>query len=253
MKRIVSLSIAAMGVMSMSAHAASITNNIPSYPSNSSVKQSVINLYCQISADQFYQSKLILIDTDSAKYDFALTTAHGLQSGNKTSYDGCFIRDSRGQRLNVLDAHIAQDFKPGAPTDWAVLKLDKIKKDAVRRYSVTIIGQDAPKNDETIPVSFPKARGLNFNIQNCHAMASEAVGLSNAKILTHNCRVIKGQSGSPVVVRYENQDLLIGVHIGKAWVYRSPVTKKPEHLGYFRVIDEDMIREVNAAIRSFAK
>ncbi len=233
------------------AHASSITTDSQSYTAASSQAPSVLNLYCQASSKQFYQSKLVLLESGSKDYDFALTTAHGIQRGEYSGFESCFIRDSQGQRRNVLDAYIAKGYKAGGPSDWAVLKLAKIRQSVNRRYEFTIVGEHAPEGHETIPISFPKARGINYNTQLCQALPSEAVAVKNAQILAHNCRVLKGQSGSPIVTRSKDKDLLIGIHLGKAWVFRSPITQKPEHMGYFRLIDEDMIKEINSAVRSF--
>jgi len=239
--------------MLTSAHAASITTETRTFTQASSQAQSVINLYCQASQNQFYQSKLILIDTRSEKYDFALTTAHGIQKIGPYDHKSCYIRDNRGEKLSVLDVYSANGYEPGTSTDWAVVKLDKLENTTIIRHTVTVIGNSSPINNEAIPITFPKARGINFNIQDCQALSSETIGLKAETILAHNCRVIKGQSGSPVIAQSENRDLLIGVHLGKAFVYRSPITKKPEHMGYFRLIDEDMIFEIDAAIRSLGQ
>lgn len=212
---------------------------------------STFNLFCRASDHLFYRSKVVFIRSTSAKFDYALTTAHGLEKGISDQFDTCYVRDSSGQPLKLITAYFAKGYKPGTSTDWAIIKLNKVDDKTVTRYKLHLPENSAFRNQENISVSFPKARGINDKFQLCSTLPSEFLGLANPKILSHDCRVIAGQSGSPILKQHDAEDVLIGVHLGKAFVYRSPISQKPEHLGYFRVIDQEMVHEINIAVRSF--
>lgn len=211
------------------------------------------NLYCQAFDDKFYRSKLVLIQTTSQHFDYALTTAHGIEKGQYDRFSSCFIRHSSGEKVNLVDVYIPDDYKAGTQSDWAVIKLEKVKQKHVARFKLHVEDSEQFSHGKSIAVTFPKARGINDMSQNCRAMSSAYLGVRNEQILAHNCRAIGGQSGSPVFVKYEAEDMLIGIHLGKSFVYRSPITRKPEYLGYFRVIDKDMIAEINHAVASFTQ
>jgi hypothetical protein len=63
-------------------------------------------------------------------------------------------------------------------------------------------------------------------------------------LFAHNCRAWQGHSGSPILLRIEEQLLLVGLHIGTRWVVEQPGTVK---LG--RYLDASILNAIALAAR----
>lgn len=213
-------------------------------------RPSVLTLSCPASENEYYQSKISLLATDSKQYDFALTTAHGIVQGLDPNGQLCFVTDIQGERRELLKVAFAEGYRPGTSTDWAVLKLKKVKAHSYTRFALAEIESNVLSNNEPLAVSFPKAIGIGYNTQSCKIYPSEMLGIETPSILSHDCRVVPGQSGSPIAVVKDDESILVGMHLGSAFTYRSPITLQPEHMGYFRSIDPEMHKEIIHAIET---
>ena len=235
------------------AHASSLIESLEPEVVEFPLQLSAMTLSCPAAEGQYYQSKIALLESGSEQHDFALTTAHGVVQGLDPAGRSCFVIDMKGKRRHVLGAYFAEGYEPGTSTDWAVLKLKKIKANSYTRFALAEIESDVLVSNGSVDVAFPKAIGIGYNTQPCKVYPSEMLGIPHSKILSHDCRVVGGQSGSPISVTRNEEFLLIGVHLGSAFSYRSPITHQPEHMGYFRSIDLEMHEEIVSAVEMLSQ
>ncbi len=231
---------------------ASTPVSIEALNANPSNNTSVLNLYCRDDDGRYFQSRIALINSSDPKADYAITTAHGFTPTNGKHLTNCYVRSFK-HVYKLTDVFIANDFKPGSATDWAIIKLPRITKNDIVRYKLpefSLPSQNAFKQQANI-VTFPKARGLGHNSQTCLSLPGAYVGIIESNVLAHDCRVTGGQSGSPLATSYLGQDVLIGIHLGQSFIVQSPVTLRPERMGYFRFFDRVMVENIDTAIKEF--
>ncbi len=212
-----------------------------------------MSLYCPAGNGEHYGSKVALMETDSRDFDYGLTTAHGIKQSLFENGESCFVLGLKGQPIFVEGAVLSPDYKAGSSSDWAVIKVRKIEKADYIRFSLAIIDAHLLSDNDHLEVTFPKARGLGYSHQSCRVYSGMRLGMSNTNILTHDCRAIPGQSGSPVSVAQADKNYLLGIHLGRAFIYRSPVTEKPENMGYLRRIDLEMGLAIETAVESLSE
>lgn len=216
---------------------------------------SVLALYCHHSGNSYYQSRVAMVQSADRGKDYGLTTAHGLINQLGSVMENCFLRDFQGGRYPIANVYIPSDFIAGTSTDWAVLSIDRITVPGLVRFKLPEFSSDREKEIKvtTTSVTFPTARGLGYSGQTCMALPAAYAGLTADNILVHDCRAIGGQSGSPISTSHHDEDVLMGIHLGKSFVFKSPITKKPEHYGFFRFIDQDIVDDIQLALRSMEK
>jgi len=213
---------------------------------------SVLALYCQISGKTYYQSRVALLQSPDAKYDYGITTAHGLVHQDGHELENCYVRDFSGGQFRLEKSFIPANYLAGSSSDWAIISLKKIKSKALLRYSLPAFSDNVERQirGSATTVTFPSGRGLGFNGQVCLALPGAFAGVIDENILVHDCKAISGQSGSPISTTYGSEDVLLGIHLGKSFVIKSPITKKPEYLGFFRFADQALVAEITIVVRS---
>lgn len=234
-----------------SVYASDIVSNSDQIKAIPTSSPSLLTLACPISEQQYYQSKVVILASGSKQYDYGLSTAHGIINDDIANPKTCYLKRADGQIVELLDVHYSSRRKgTRSSADWVVLKLEKVNQTRLTRYNLINFSDLDPEQarDFTLDVTFPKAIGLGYNNQQCAILSAEAIGMKDENIRAHTCRVMPGQSGSPVSTTIENVSVLLGIHLGKAFVYRSPISGKAENLGYFRVIDSRMIAEIQNVV-----
>ena len=181
-------------------------------------------------------------------HDIAITTGHGLIDEKGKVIPGCEIRGPSGEIYAVETIKLAPGFKPGTPTDWAMLTFKKMHNEQVERYALTrdVSGTDVEKlAARNMQVLFSTARGLPQNGQNCDLFPRKYAGMTKAQhqgLLAHTCRAIPGQSGSPVSVIRDGRPILLGIHIGNAFVLEVEGAEQlPRFYGYMRAVDTALV------------
>ena len=220
-------------------------------PSNT---PSAINLYCHDGDESYYQSRIALFRSKNKTSDYAVTTAHGIGAAKNASLENCHVQ-LFDKKYALQDVYIPENYVAGKSTDWAIVRLPRIKESNVTRYTLPQFlnhSQDVFQHEPNL-VTFPRARGLGFNMQTCLSLPSIFAGIEEKNILAHDCDVIAGQSGSPLSISQNGEDILIGIHLGKSFMLKSPLTKRPANFGYFRFFDDEIVREIDSVLRGFQK
>lgn len=232
--------------------AASTPVTIEALNANPSNTTSVLNLYCHNDDGQYFQSRIALIKSSDPNSDYAVSTGHGFTPTNGKSLTNCHVK-SFGKSYQLSGIHIANAFVPGSATDWAIIKLPRIRDAGIVRYKLPNFSKPSQLafQHQANLVTFPKARGLSHNSQTCLSLPAAYAGIKETNIMAHDCRVIAGQSGSPVAASHNGQDVLIGIHLGQSFILQSPVTRRPESFGYFRFFDQKMVQDIDLAVRNF--
>jgi len=247
-----------------------ITHSVGDEPTKSQVLNNTgdgINallLNCKISEQTYKRSfasvlQLTIEDSAKNKYDVAITTGHGLVGDDGELLDNCFVSYPGSEKFPVTDAKLAPNYKPGTPSDWAVITFPKIENESLIRYSVgeNISQKTFQDFAELRPsVLFSTARGLPVNGQDCEIEPRRFAGLRHQNFigfLSHTCRAIAGQSGTPISVVRNQEPILIGVHIGSSMVYGYPTINTPlYHRGYMREIDTEFMAEFSKILTSLS-
>lgn len=208
----------------------------------------MLTLKCRADEGKIQLSRASLLNIPQEligkKTDVALVSGHGL-----TLDTPCWVQDFEGNSRKVLKFKIAKNYKAGTDTDWGLIYFDTIPTKSVIRYPLLPYKADSPLD---MSVQFAAARGLPVNSQSCELKAvSLKIGdAENAQnLLTHNCRAIAGQSGTPVTLQSATTEKLIGFHMGHLWMTKSPISGRPNRLGYIRPFDQAMIDDIKAMLR----
>ena len=193
----------------------------------------------------------------SNKMDIARTTGHGLVDAEGELIKDCFVYGPRGRKFKVRAIKMAPNYKEASATDWAVLVFDRIKAPGLTRYQVdpTLSLLEFEKlASERADVKFSKARGILENHQECNLYPRRNASLLGKQfdgIVPHSCKAIAGQSGSPVSVAGIENDIVIGIHLGKS--FSLPITNVTDRAGWFgfmRIIDDAFLRDLNEIVKS---
>ena len=214
---------------------------------------SALRVSCLVSKGKNRKSFAAVLKIETApdkkqKFDVAITTGHGLVDKRGNLLNNCSVSYPGSEKYPIKLTKLANNFKPGSPTDWAVIVFTKIKTDNLTRY---YFGTDVSRRtidafaESKLPVVFATARGIPVNGQTCKIEPRRFAGLAKKRyigLLSHNCRAIAGQSGSPISVFQQNTPILIGIHLGNSMIYGYPTMNTPLHYkGYFRSIDEEFM------------
>lgn len=214
---------------------------------NGSTPTHAIFLKCRVSDHFTYLSKGAILalppELRITDRDFALVSGHGVVSD-----DACFVSDFLGNSEKATLVSLAENYEAGTDTDWALISFKKIKGSHIQRYDVDNYAEDLTILHDGL-VSFAQARGLPENNQQCRIAEVIPEGLGeNGTILSHDCRAIGGQSGSPITQIINGRHRLIGLHIGSGWTLKSPITGKPGRVNFMRSYDEKMSSEIKQAL-----
>lgn len=199
----------------------------------------MMRLQCFNSAMASLHSRIAVLETKDPIYDYALAVGHGLPPERP-----CDVHDFSGISARVDIIRYAKNYEPGAQTDWAIVRFPRIDNPQLVRYALTPF--EDFENLEGLEVQFARARGLPRNTQSCSLSVLEFN--PSLKRISHNCRGVPGQSGSPVTRLVEGESRLVGLNIGQLWMIESPRTGRPDRKGYINIFDEKMLAEVKTLI-----
>lgn len=204
-------------------------------------------LKCETTGVFLLNSRVSVLETSEISnrrdYDYGLVTGHGAPLKHP-----CFVQDFMGNKKKVRGIWHSPNFDPGTDSDWAVISFKKMKTSNLVRYPLKV----TQTNWHDQPVNFAAARGLPNNNQLCKISElhfPKKTETKKRKVVTHNCRSIPGQSGSPLTTRIHETETLVGFHIGRIWMLSAPDTMKPGERGYLRVIDQDIVSQISNIIQ----
>ena len=199
----------------------------------------MLRLLCEGAGADFLQSRFAVLDVGDPVYDYGFATGHGVPPERP-----CAVKDFAGQTRSADMIHLADGYKAGEKTDWAIIRFDKISTKDLVRYELE------PLEDMTVleeaEFSFAQARGLSENAQNCKLSVLD-FGEGRRRV-THDCRAIPGQSGSPLTRVIDGTHRLVGLHIGHLWMLDSPATGRPDRTGYINLLDRETVHQIEAVI-----
>jgi len=202
----------------------------------------MLRLECSNGDGTVAMSRAAVLDIGDEKHDFAFTTGHAIPSERP-----CVVKDFAGAQSAVTLIRLADEYKSGEPTDWAVIKFDKIQTKGLVRYTLDPVEDlDALKEKEFI---FARARGISANSQKCSLTILDFS--EDYRRVVHDCRAIPGQSGSPITRLVDGEPMLVGLHIGHLWMLESPVTGRPDRKGYINLLDQKTVDEIESVINSY--
>ena len=199
----------------------------------------MLRLICEGTEKNGSQSRLAVLDVGDAKYDYGFATGHAVPTERP-----CVVKDFNGRQQSVNLIHLADDYKPGETTDWAIIRFDKIATKSLVRYELEPI-EDLDLLDEA-RFSFAQARGLSENAQPCRLTLLDFTNGRNR--VTHDCRAVPGQSGSPITRVVNGTHKLVGLHIGHLWMFKSPETGRPDRKGYINLLNRKTVGEIETII-----
>lgn len=199
----------------------------------------MLRLICSGSQGEGLQSRIAVLDIGDPIYDFGIATGHAVPPGRP-----CEVKDFEGQKRPVSLVHIAENYQMGESTDWAVIRFDKISTDLLVRYKLKPL-EDLGALEHT-RFSFATARGLSENAQKCRLSILDFENGPNR--VTHDCRAVPGQSGSPITYLSNGEHTLVGLHIGHLWMVKSPETGRPDRKGYINLLDVETIQDIQSVI-----
>jgi len=199
----------------------------------------MLRLFCEAQDGSTFQSRVAVLDINDGKYDFGFATGHAVPDSRP-----CTVKDFSGGQSSVSLIRLADGYKSGASTDWALIRFDKINTKGLVRYTLDPIEDIADLLNEEF--SFAQARGLSENAQKC-SLSILDFSEDNRRVV-HDCRAIPGQSGSPIIRLVEGRPMLVGLHIGHLWMIQSPITGRPDRKGYINLLDQKTVGAIESII-----
>ena len=202
----------------------------------------MLRLFCEGAGDNFQQSRLAVLDIGDPIYDFGFATGHAVPSERP-----CAVKDFSGNSRAVNLIELADGYQAGESTDWAIIRFEKISTKGLVRYQLDPVG--AAVSLKTEKFSFAQARGLPENAQTC---TLSELDFDNGRYrVTHDCRAVPGQSGSPITRISNSKHKLIGLHIGHLWMFKSPETGRPDRKGYINLLDAETVEQIDSLIAEY--
>ena len=199
----------------------------------------MLRLICEGTDQQHLRSRIAVLDIGDPKYDFGFATGHAIPIERP-----CAVRDFDGREQSVDLIQLAEGYQAGDKTDWAILRFEKISTKQLVRYKLEPVEDLGPITEQSF--SFARARGLPENAQSCKL---DVLNFNNGQYrITHDCRAVPGQSGSPLTRIVDGEHKLVGLHIGQLWMFKAPDTGRPDRRGYVNLLDRDTISEIQGII-----
>lgn len=204
----------------------------------------MLRLMCGTSGKNIERhSRVAVLHTPDQDYDYGLTTGHGVPLDRP-----CIVRDFEGRLRSVISIQYAPNYKSGTNDDWAVIKFKPIKTPRLVRFEMEPIEANSAING--LQVNFARALALPENFQNCQL---ELLNFKSQKQwVSHNCRSIPGQSGSPISISKDGEEKLIGLNIGRLWLIKNPNTGRPSRNGYVFLLNTETVEKIEKTILSLS-
>jgi len=239
-------SLGAIGTTSLT-YASTTTQNPSDLTTN------ILALKCYNPEGTITVSRIAVLDVSelddsihNKKYDFALVAGHGLNADRP-----CHVSDFNGNKSRLLFHTLPRNYESGTQNDWGLIKFKKLKTRNMVRYKLipAISKFDDLEDLDEVDVNFARARSLPDNLQTCQIKSLTFSNTTQSnKVLSHNCMAIGGQSGSPLTYEIGNETRLIGLHLGTLWMINSPLTGKPDRVGFVKVFDEGTINQIKVML-----
>jgi len=118
--------------------------------------------------------------------------------------------------------------------------------DLTPTHMLRLICEGADDSFRQSRIAVSKARGLPENAQSCKLSILDFD--TGHHRVTHDCRAVPGQSGSPITRLSNGEHMLVGLHIGHLWMFKSPETGRPDRKGYINLLDKPTIDEIESLI-----
>ncbi|PHR55077.1 MAG: hypothetical protein COA43_15835 [Robiginitomaculum sp.] len=224
-----------------------------------STKNDSVQLQCVHDENRIKISRAFVLQVSTPnghnKYEYALTTGHGFSDIGVGNTHTCKIVSAGGAVHDILSIRFAKNYKVGTPSDWAILVFKTKRKKNYIRYLLPQ-SEDLLRFDDMaevfMPVKFSEARGISHNTQSCTLVPRRKANMGfpiHSGFIPHTCRAVSGQSGSPVTVQSSGVAIALGINIGNVFSFGEFGKKeRPRFYGYMRVIDTEMVRELNGHI-----
>ena len=204
----------------------------------------MLRLMCGTSDENIERhSRVAVIRTPDQDYDYGLTTGHGVPSDHP-----CIVRDFEGRLSSVISIQYAPDYRSGTNDDWAVIKFKPIKTPRLVRFEMEPIKANSAING--LEVNFARALALPENFQKCQL---ELLSFNPEKQwVSHNCRSVPGQSGSPISVSKDGEEKLIGLNIGTLWLISNPNTGRPSQNGHVFLLNATTVQKIEKTVQDLS-
>lgn len=199
----------------------------------------MLRLRCAYQTNISLQSRIAVLDIADPKYDYALAAGHAVPEDRP-----CDAQDFNGVSERVDIIRFPPNYRAGEKTDWAVIRFPRIDNPNLVRYRLEPLAD--LENLEGVEVRFAKALGLSENSQKCR-LTLLRFSETDQKV-AHDCRGVPGQSGSPVTRIVEGEHRLVGINVGRIWMFESPQTGRPDRKGYINLFDQQIIEDIGNLI-----
>jgi hypothetical protein len=174
-------------------------------------------------------------------YDFGFATGHAVPDERP-----CTVNDFDGESQDVNLIRLADNYKGGEDTDWALIRFDKMSNQSLVRYKLKPFEGLGSLDGKKF--YFARARGLSENAISCELSILDFS--DGRRKFTHDCKAIPGQSGSPVTYVVDGEHRLVGLHIGNLWMHKSPETGRPDRKGYINLLNQETLDEIEMIIEA---
>ena len=192
------------------------------------------------------QFRGVVIDSAAAgmRHDVILTTAHGFPADPHLVIERCSVvgPEKRQYGVDAIWRSVARG--RGSIDDWAVIATDRRLRGRIERQAVRVLPPTPgpPPEAGATTVRLPL---LFFGAERaCSLTATESAGVYlDAKLFGHTCRAWSGHSGSPILVVYDGDVFVMGIHLGSRWIFERQASLK---IGRF--VDNAVIEAIQSAI-----
>lgn len=197
----------------------------------------------------WFRSRVFVVDAGIREpaHDLLLTTAHSIPTDLQSIRRDCLIVGTKDSPVKIADVWLPSQARQSRGRDWALLMTETPLTGNVGRFRLGLVQQDSLQKlllDEA-----PIRIVLNMNQADveCRMLGREWVSSDFVEVgvFANSCRSMPGMSGAPIVIRYGQRDVVIGIHQGQAW--RPFYLDGPLLMGIGKVIDERIVAAIQAA------
>lgn len=218
------------------------------------IDRGVARLYCaqpELGPRNYRRSRGIVIDTGDAEPDreVLLVSRHGLPDAVEHIRERCTINGVRGGPIRIAAWFLPDRTSAATGDDWAVIVTEGTIDAEVTRHRYALVddaGLQALIESEAAARLLLYSEAVDETGCRMRKTTSESVGVGS-NLFVHSCRSWPGTSGSPIVIRINEVNTLIGMNIGRIW---SP---GPDDSGMYAGLGVAINGEIAAAIERAAR